>query len=279
MNCAVAILRMVQDFPFSCSPFGISLPRWRRAVLRHEMDCDAMTAFWDTESLIGNANPRKSIADQLHWMRAALAYVEYTEEDFMKLASKVGAHAAAEIVLLMVARRNTQPADYPASQRLGIPWNPKNWSGLKKIIEKYNKMVNLVMPRISETGLPAQSSSSNEVASEDVLLSDSHLPDLALEADETTSWLGDDAATSLLGDGPWDVFPPLSKPGPRPQLVPASSLPKSPYAPRPGLLPLNRPPPALPAEPSTATATAREGQHAPDATPQANMLPSTSVVK
>jgi hypothetical protein len=178
----------------------------------------------------------------------------------VKLAHKVGAHAAAEIVLLMVARRNTRPAE---KQRLGIPWKAKTWAGLRAIMEKYNKMVS-PMPMISET----QSSSSNAVASGGVVLSDSPLNNLALDADDATSLLGNAGAND--DDQGWDIFPPVRKhPAPVPERVPASLLPTSPYAPRPGLLAPTRRPPELPEEPRTGaiTATASPSSANPEPTP------------
>ena len=98
------------------------------------MDNDAMTAVWDMESLVGTAQPTaRSAADVLPWIRPTLAHVNYSELDFCTLASQLGVQSAAEILLLMVARRNTTPQDTQAVQHLGIPWKTKSWTGIGKL--------------------------------------------------------------------------------------------------------------------------------------------------
>ena len=97
------------------------------------MDNDAMTEGWETESLLGTAQPTaRSAADALPWIRPTLAHVNYSELHFCTLASKLGVQAAAEILLLMVARCN--PEDTQALRHLPFfPWNSKTWRGIANL--------------------------------------------------------------------------------------------------------------------------------------------------
>ena len=91
-----------------------------------------MTELWDTESLFGSAQPEQTAADALPWIRATLAHLNFSELHFCTLASKLGVQAAAEILLLMVARCN--PEDTQALRHLPFfPWNSKTWRGIAKL--------------------------------------------------------------------------------------------------------------------------------------------------
>ena len=152
MSSHTLLLCVLLTFRFQHCPSGVF-----RTVAA--MEDDAKTAIWETASLVGAEPPRTSAADLLPWIRRALAHVGYSEPDFEKLAGKMGAHAAAEVLLLMVARRSTTPGASRGARSLGIPWQPKNWTGLARLQQGYNAMV-AELPSIDERAVLSDSRSS-----------------------------------------------------------------------------------------------------------------------
>ena len=138
-----------------------------------------MTAICDTDSYL------------LQWIRPALAYLGYSEPDFSKLADLIGVQAAAEILLLMIARRTKTPGDTQRAESLGIPWQAKTWSRISKLQQTYNEMVTQ-MTSIPERPVLSDSSSSTRPADHLATHHDESVP-RSLLADATGS-----------PAGPWD---------------------------------------------------------------------------
>ena len=142
-----------------------------------------MTAICDTDSYL------------LQWIRPALAYLGYSEPDFSKLADLIGVQAAAEILLLMIARRTKTPGDTQTAASLDIPWQTKTWSGISKLQQSYNEIVTQ-MTSIPERPVLSDSSSSTRPADHLATHHDESVP-RSLLADATGS-----------PAGPWDFVDP-----------------------------------------------------------------------
>ena len=229
MSSHTLLLCVLLTFRFQHCPSGVF-----RTVAA--MEDDAKTAIWETASLVGAEPPRTSAADLLPWIRRALAHVGYSEPDFEKLAGKMGAHAAAEVLLLMVARRSTTPGASRGARSLGIPWQPKNWTGLARLQQGYNAMV-AELPSIDERAVLSDSRSSAGPSSQ--------------QGGDNESLAG-----SLMGDptappaASWDFIEaePPEKEVPAAKAQRTGHMPQSPYTPKPGLLPPKKETPPLPAD-------------------------------
>ena len=135
-----------------------------------------MTAICDTDSYL------------LQWIRPALAYLGYSEPDFSKLADLIGVQAAAEILLLMIARRTKTPGDTQTAASLDIPWQTKTWSGISKLQQSYNEIVTQ-MTSIPERPVLSDSSSFTRPADHLATHHDESVP-RSLLADATGSPAG-----------------------------------------------------------------------------------------
>ena len=96
-------------------------------------------------SLLGQARrPKIAAANQLPWIRTALAFVHFDAVLFESLAEKIGIQCATEVLLLAIARacEKKQPL-WVQARDLGIPWVAKTWSGLGKLQRRYNDGVRL----------------------------------------------------------------------------------------------------------------------------------------
>ena len=97
-------------------------------------DDDALTWVEDMQSMVGEAPRRRAPADTFPWLRPTLLLLQLPEETFDILVGKMGVHAAAECVLLMLPRAGL----LDRARALGIPQAAKTWSGLGKLQKAYN---------------------------------------------------------------------------------------------------------------------------------------------
>ena len=67
------------------------------------LSVSAMADTDDADSMVGTAPRRLQRVDQVPWVRAALDFVGISVEDHEKLAERLGAAAAADVLLLVVA--------------------------------------------------------------------------------------------------------------------------------------------------------------------------------
>ena len=88
--------------------------------------------------------PKIAAANQLPWIRTALAFVHFDAVLFESLAEKIGIQCATEVLLLAIARACEKKKPLWVQARdLGIPWVAKTWSGLGKLQRRYNDGVRL----------------------------------------------------------------------------------------------------------------------------------------
>ena len=62
--------------------------------------------------------------------------------DHEELAKKLGTPAAAEVLLLVIAKEcESSPRKWQEAKDLGIPWLEKRWTSLRALMEEYNEAV------------------------------------------------------------------------------------------------------------------------------------------
>ena len=139
--------------------------------------------------MIGEKPTLSRAVDSFIWLRGALTFLHFDLDEYENLARKIGSHAAAEVVLLAVARQCKQDAGkWKRARNLGIPWLRKNWSALSRLQASYNEAVGIeVMPSVAEQ---VELSSSSGGMSEGAALSGSPI---------TLSQCNDDGEQNMVG--------------------------------------------------------------------------------
>ena len=66
---------------------------------------DALTDVGDASSMVAAPPRRRMAIDQYQWGRAALGFAEISVEEHEAWAARLGSGAAAEILLLAIARK------------------------------------------------------------------------------------------------------------------------------------------------------------------------------
>ena len=90
----------------------------------------------DTVSMAGAA------IDQYLWGRAALQFAGISIAEHEVLAKRLGPGAAAEVLLLIIARQcRTDQCRWQRARDVGIPWQGKRWSSLSALQGCYNNAV------------------------------------------------------------------------------------------------------------------------------------------
>ena len=90
----------------------------------------------DSVSMVGSA------IDQYLWGRAALQFAGISIAEHEVLAKRLGPGAAAEVLLLSIARqRGTDQCRWQRVRDGGIPWQGKRWSSLSALQGRYNNVV------------------------------------------------------------------------------------------------------------------------------------------
>ena len=80
--------------------------------------------------------------DQYLWGRAALQFAGISIAEHEVLAQSLGAGAAAEVLLLIIARQcGTDQCRWQIARDVGIPWQGKRWSSLSALQGCYNNVV------------------------------------------------------------------------------------------------------------------------------------------
>ena len=89
------------------------------------------------------ATPRKKPSiDRYIWGRGALHFAGIRVVDHEELAKKLGTPAAAEVLLLVIAKEcESSPRKWQEAKDLGIPWLEKRWTSLRALMEEYNEAV------------------------------------------------------------------------------------------------------------------------------------------
>ena len=73
-------------------------------------------------------------------------------QTFEILANRLGIRAAAEMLLLIIARGCGENADlWNQARLLGIPWQSKNWTALSKLQKQYNRAVETALLPLLES--------------------------------------------------------------------------------------------------------------------------------
>ena len=80
--------------------------------------------------------------DQYLWGRAALQFAGISIAEHEVLAQSLGAGAAAEVLLLIIARQcGADQCRWQRARDVGIPWQGKRWSSLSALQGCYNNAV------------------------------------------------------------------------------------------------------------------------------------------
>ena len=96
----------------------------------------------DSVSMVGVPPRRTQAIDHFAWGRAALRFAGISTTDHEKLARKLGAGAAGEVPLLVVAQQcGTNARKRQEARDLGIPWQTKRWTFLTGLQRDYNDAV------------------------------------------------------------------------------------------------------------------------------------------
>ena len=101
-------------------------------------DDDVDTCVENMHSMVGEEPRRKARAHTFPWLRPILVLLQLSEGTFDILVGKMGLHAAAECVLLMLPRHLKTDDDWARARALGIPRAPEKWSGLARLQTAYN---------------------------------------------------------------------------------------------------------------------------------------------
>ena len=100
----------------------------------------------DTVSMVGAPPRRTPNIDKYPWGRAALNFTGVAVEQHETLAEHLGGVTAAEVLLLIIARKcETNKRKWQEAKDLGIPWLNKRWSSLTNLQEDYNDAVAAVL--------------------------------------------------------------------------------------------------------------------------------------
>ena len=85
------------------------------------------------------------------WIRASLSFTGITVEQHEALAEKLGAIAAAEVLLLVISYKcQRSRSKWKKAKDLGIPWLNKRWSNLKGLQHDYNEAVAQIPDLVEE---------------------------------------------------------------------------------------------------------------------------------
>ena len=96
----------------------------------------------DSVSMVGAAMRRRQAIDQFLWGRAALQFAGISIAEHEVFAQSLGAGAAAEVLLLIIARQcGTDQCRWQRARDVGIPWQGKRWSSLSALQGCYNNAV------------------------------------------------------------------------------------------------------------------------------------------
>ena len=95
------------------------------------------TSLMDMESMVGPAPRRNRPADTWPWLRPTLNLLKYPESAFDLFIEKMGIHAAAECVLLMLVKHDL----VDEARELGIPAKAKTWRGLAQLKMAFNTSI------------------------------------------------------------------------------------------------------------------------------------------
>ena len=92
--------------------------------------------------MVGAPPRRTQHVDMYPWLRAALRFAGVSVERHEALAEKAGPVAAAEVLLLIIAKKcKSNKRKWQEAKDQGIPWLQKRWSSLTILQEDYNGAV------------------------------------------------------------------------------------------------------------------------------------------
>ena len=115
-----------------------------------------MATVADARSMVGAPPRRTQRIDMYPWHRAALRFAGVSVEHHEALAEKAGPVAAAEVLLLIIAKKcNSNKRKWQEAKDQGIPWLQKRWSSLTILQEDYNGAVATVLDdAVSDSAAP-----------------------------------------------------------------------------------------------------------------------------
>ena len=130
--------------------------RWSGLGRTVDLSVSAMTTAADDRSMAGAPPRRMQYVDKYPWLRAALRFAEVSVEHHEVLAEKVGPVAAAEVLLLIIAKKcNSNKRKWQGAKDQGIPWLQKRWRSLTILQEDYNGAVATVLDdAVSDSAAP-----------------------------------------------------------------------------------------------------------------------------
>ena len=116
--------------------------RWSGLGRTVDLSVSAMATAADARSMVGAPPRRTQHVDMYPWLRAALGFAGVSVEHHEALAEKAGPVAAAEVLLLIIAKKcKSNKRKWQEAKDQGIPWLQKRWSSLTILQEDYNGAV------------------------------------------------------------------------------------------------------------------------------------------
>ena len=107
----------------------------------------------DTVSMVGAAPRRMQSIDQFPWGRAALDFIGTGVEEHEALAERLGAVAAAEVLLLIVGQQcKNNERKFQEAINLGIPWEENHFTSLTALQQLCSDMSHRDLEEETEEG-------------------------------------------------------------------------------------------------------------------------------
>ena len=126
------------------------------------------TSFDESVSLVGARGRKRPSIDRLIWGRAALQFARISVAEHEGLARRLGIGAAAEVLLLVIAKEcGISTRKWKQARKFGIPWQQKRWTALVGYMEDYNEAVAEDVESMDEDAALSDSSE-NDLPADDV---------------------------------------------------------------------------------------------------------------